>query len=253
MIIVGNGRVGGSLKRKANRLGVPATLVSRNSGWESIDIEEGGPIMVCTNADDLAGVLEATPGQRRGDLVFVQNGMLDTFLDAEGCGGNTRGLLYFAAPARGIEPQPGGVSIFSGPHALAMVEFFQALELEARSVPPLDFANEMASKLIWNCVFGLLSDTLNLPVGEICRLHRSTVETVTDELVSVCNAGIQTTLRTNETVEGLVAYSMSIPNYQGALKQWRWRNGWFAESAQRLGIETPTHDKFLVGRRPDGR
>ncbi len=253
MIIIGNGRVGGGLKLRAERLGSRVTCLGRNDSFGSLMQNAGKPILVCTNAGDLAEVIHATPTRFRPDLVFIQNGMLDTFLTREGLSDSTRGLLYFAVPKRGVEPQPGGASIFSGPHAEVMTEFFRELGLEARCVSRQDFSNEMASKLIWNCVFGLLSDVLDCPVGTICIEHRASVDGLVAELVSICNAGIQTTLEANATSEDLVAYSMSIPEYQGALKQWEWRNGWFDETAGRLGIDTPLHDKFLVGRRPTGR
>ena len=40
-----------------------------------------GPIYVTTRNDDLAGVIAATPPERRADLCFMQNGMLGNFLD----------------------------------------------------------------------------------------------------------------------------------------------------------------------------
>ena len=73
---------------------------------------------------------------------------------------------------------------------------------------------------IWNCVFGLLSDVIDRLVGTICVEHRVSVDGLVAELVAVRNAGIQTTLEASTTSEDLVAYSMSIPEYQGALKQW---------------------------------
>ena len=253
MIIIGNGRVGGGLKLRAERLGSRVRCLGRGDNLDGLKRTGGEPILVCTNAGDLAEVIDATPAQYRPDLVFVQNGMLDTFLTREGLSDSTRGLLYFAVPKRGLEPQPGGASIFSGPHAEAMTEFFRELDLEARCVSRQDFSNEMASKLIWNCVFGLLSDVIDRPVGTICTDYRASVDELVAELVAVCNAGIQTTLEATTTSDALVAYSMSIPEYQGALKQWEWRNGWFVETARRLSMDTPLHDKFLVGRRPTGR
>ena len=37
----------------------------------------------------------------------------------------------------------------------------------------------------------------------------------------------------------LTWYSLTIPDYQSALKQWEWRNGWFVEATQGGGIATP--------------
>ena len=49
-----------------------------------------GPILVCTRNDDLGAIVEATPPERRKDLVFLQNGMLQPWLDAKGLGTNTQ-------------------------------------------------------------------------------------------------------------------------------------------------------------------
>lgn len=39
---------------------------------ETIVEDDGGPIIVCTRNDDLDGVLEATPPQRRKGKLFLQ-------------------------------------------------------------------------------------------------------------------------------------------------------------------------------------
>ena len=49
-----------------------------------------GPIVVCTRNDDLQAIVDATPAGRREDLVFIQNGMLQPWLDAQGLGENTQ-------------------------------------------------------------------------------------------------------------------------------------------------------------------
>ena len=40
--------------------------------------------------------MEKTPGKRRKDLVFMQNGMLGPFLEKYGLEDNTQCLVYFA-------------------------------------------------------------------------------------------------------------------------------------------------------------
>ena len=49
-----------------------------------------GPLIIATRNDALAGIAEATPAERRGDLVFIQNGMLQPWLDSHGLGDNTQ-------------------------------------------------------------------------------------------------------------------------------------------------------------------
>jgi len=91
---------------------------------EQVPESPAGPVIVCTRNDDLDGVVEATPPERRGgiplqsvialykllyartcvplphvqspdhcayaDLVFIQNGMLQSWLDEKGLSDNTQ-------------------------------------------------------------------------------------------------------------------------------------------------------------------
>ena len=180
--------------------------------------------------------------------MFVQNGMLDTFLDEHGCGTNTRGLLYFAVPTLGADVQPGGASIFTGLHSDAIVDWFQRLGLEARAVSRGDFSNQMASKLIWNCTFGLLCDVHDESVDSVVAKHRDDVALLVSDFVQISNGAIGTTLGATNTTEQLCIYSNSIPGYRATLKQWRWRNGWFVEAAQGLQDAGTFHGTMMAKR-----
>ena len=248
MIIIGMGRVGRGLRELADLNGSAVLGISRDNGWEQIEPMGSGPILVCVNAGDLDLVIERVPEPRRPDLVFIQNGMLDTFLDECGCGENTRGLLFFAVPSLNCPVQPGGPSIFTGSHSEAVVHWFRAIGLEAQVVDRLDFSNEMASKLIWNCTFGLLCDVHDESVDRVVSMHMDDVARLVAELVSISNAAIGTTLHETDTVAQLCAYSKSIAGYSGTLKQWRWRNGWFVEMAKRLHHTGTAHRDLLLGR-----
>lgn len=47
-------------------------------------VSAGTPILVATRNDALAGIVDATPADRRRDLVFMQNGMLQPWLESRG-------------------------------------------------------------------------------------------------------------------------------------------------------------------------
>ena len=94
--VIGAGKVGGLLAR-----GDSCAVVTRYRGWSALDEAAGDPIAVCVHNDDLASVLTNVPRQRRTDLVFLQPGILDPWLEDHGLEGNTRGLLYFSVPERG--------------------------------------------------------------------------------------------------------------------------------------------------------
>jgi hypothetical protein len=245
MIVIGMGRVGQGIRRCAERNGVRLHSIDRENGWEALGTENAGPVLVTTNAGDLVDVVGRVPSERLADLVFVQNGMIDSVLAGLGLSENTRGLLYFAVPSRGLDPQPGGDSIFCGPHADSMCNWFHAIELGADAVSGDEFQAEMMSKLIWNCVFGLLCDVHQCSVGTLVGNHRADVDALIGELVQVSNGGAGTRLSKAEVSDALCAYSMSISEYTGTLKQWNWRNGWFVDASAALATETPFHTELL--------
>ena len=55
-----------------------------------------GPIYVCTRNNVLDDIVAMTPEERRQDLVFMQNGMLEPWLASKGLEDNTQCLIYMA-------------------------------------------------------------------------------------------------------------------------------------------------------------
>jgi hypothetical protein len=245
MIVIGMGRVGQGIRRCAERNGVGINCIDRESGWEALVTEPDGSVLVTTNAGDLVEVVGRVPSSRLADLVFIQNGMIDPVLDRLGLSENTRGLLYFAVPRRGLDPQPGGDSIFAGLHADSMCNWFHSIELGANAVSGAEFQAEMMSKLIWNCVFGLLCDVHQCSVGRLVEAHRSDIDALIGELARVSNTAVGTRLSKEQVSAALCAYSMSIPDYTGTLKQWIWRNGWFVEASAAHALQIPLHAELL--------
>lgn len=246
MIIIGAGRVGLGLQARAREVGLEPHLVSRRGGWDVLERKDG-PILVAVRNDDLDGVVEKVPAHRRGDLVFVQNGMIRPWIADRRLEDATRGLLFFAAPRVGVPIQPGGASPFHGPKAEAVVAWFHELGLEAEEVSGERFAEVELEKLIWNAAFGLMCEAHELPVGAIVERHRPQLESLVAEMVAVGAPPLGVQLELAPLVERLCAYALSIPDYTGAVKEWRHRNGWFVDEAGRQGQSTPTHDALLAG------
>ena len=123
MIIIGGGRVGQALETRAAMRGVPCVVIRRDTGWDALHADDCGPILVATRNDDLDAVVARVPEQRHGDLVFLQNGMLRSWLADHGLADATRGLLFFAVAQRGDDLNPGGDSPFAGPRASAVVRW----------------------------------------------------------------------------------------------------------------------------------
>ena len=101
--IIGGGRIGAFLYESNNQVD---TLITRSSG-QSINENGSGPIYICTRNDDLLDVINKTPKNRKCDLVFLQNGMLEPFLESQGLAENTQGLIYFAISKKGEKPIDG--------------------------------------------------------------------------------------------------------------------------------------------------
>ncbi len=245
MIVIGAGRVGEALRRAAARRGVDCTLVTRTEGWSSLEYEAGQPVLVAVRNHDLERVIERVPEARRGDLVFLQNGLFDGLLARHGLAGCSRGLLYFAVPAWGDDVQGGQTSWFTGPHGSRVVAWLKSLDVEAAHVEPEVFARHELEKVCWLVAHGLLCAVHDLSVGEVERAHRSTLAALVQELVDVASAERGGEVSAPELVDGLCAYSRTIPSFRASVKEWDWRDGWFVRAARKHRVPTPTHHSLL--------
>jgi ketopantoate reductase len=247
-VVIGAGRIGTLFKKAAN-----CAVVTRQRGWSVLDEPAGDPVAVCVRNDDLAGVLSRTPAHRRPDLVFVQNGMIDPWLEDHGLEGNTRGMLFFAASERGGPVDPGGISRFTGAHANAMALWLESLGLRAEVVGRRSFSAVMLEKLIWNASFGLLCERFGLDVGGVLGDHDAELSALARELAAVGRAALDIDLEPAALLDNLRAYAGSIPRNRAGIKEWRWRNGWFIDAARQHRVATPTHDALVAALpRPPG-
>jgi ketopantoate reductase len=245
--IIGAGRVGLAL---AERSPIPCPLLRRGDDWRVLDGPPGQPIVLAVPNDALADVVARVPEARRPDLVFVQNGVLGRWLREHGLDACTRGLLYFAVPRRGAPIEPGGTSVFNGPHAGRMVAWFAAMALPAAAVARDVFAAAALEKTIWNTAFGLLCERFACPVGQVVERHGDALAALASELAAVGRAAAGVDLEPAALTERLASYARSIPDYRGAVKDWPWRNGWFVAAAAEHDVAAPVHAELLraVGR-----
>ena len=147
MTIVGSGRIGGLLAE-----GGKSIVVGRE---DSIDAEGSGPILVTTRNDALESIVEKCPENRRKDLVFMQNGYLDDFLQAKGLMDNTQVLLFLSVTAKGADPidgvtkaNPEGLTAATGEHAQAFADRLAALDLKCNVITPEEYRPAMFEKLM---------------------------------------------------------------------------------------------------------
>lgn len=220
--IVGKGRIGGMLKD-----------ILPDAHWigRSDVIPTTGPIIVATRCDDLYDVVERVPVAERSQLIFVQNGMITSFLHEYNLQACTQALLYVAVSKRGATPVDGGRSVVHGVHASFLSQLFQKGGLVCTSVDQERYNQELIEKYVWNCGFGLLCSSFSLSVGEVVEQRRETADALLWELAQDTAHQLHTSID-KSILERLCAYSMSIYSYRAAPKEWKWRNGWLWSKKQ---------------------
>jgi ketopantoate reductase len=240
--IIGAGRIGTALRRRAEERGQAVTLLGRG---QRLLGPAGEPVLVAVRADDLEVLIPQVPEHRRADLVFVQNGAIRELLAAHGLQHATRGVLYTMVARRGDDLLPGESSPFTGPHAERMVQHFAALGVPAAALDGETFARFELEKLLWLAILGLLCEDSGEPVGQAVDSRREDLVALVEELLPVGRAAWGVLIEPGWVVSRIVAYSQSIGSYRASVKEWRWRNGWLRQQAREHGLPTPRHDALL--------
>jgi len=202
---------------------------------DEIPADGSGPIFVCTRNDVLAGIVEKTPANRREDLVFMQNGYLDGFLEEQGLADNTQALIFFAVSKKGEAPidgktelNPDGLTKVTGKHAAAFAARCAAAGLACEEVGMDAYRVAMFEKLIWISAFmGVGALQGGITVGQVESQHRQQVTEVIDDLcaaVTATQAGVKFGPGAGER---LCAYARSVAHFPTAIKEFEWRNGFF--------------------------
>jgi len=238
-IIVGGGRIGSALKE----LGVEGDVVLRR-GDAFPATPASGPIYVTTRNDDLAGVVAATPPERRQDLVFMQNGMLGEFLEEQGLPDATQVLLYLAVAKLGEPPidgitdtNPDGLTTAKGRWAEAFRARLAGGGLTCHVKQGDEYTKAMLEKHVWICAF-MVTGALHggVTVGEVESAHASQLRALVDELCAAGEAALGVRLEPG-AFERLAAYGRSVAHFPTAVKEFEWRNGWFHKISQRALAE----------------
>ena len=151
-----------------------------------------GPIYVCTRNDALDDVVSRTPEDRRSDLVFLQNGYIEGWLESKGLQDNTQVLLFLAVTAKGADPidgvtstNPEGLTAATGKHASDFTSRLAALDLKCKVLDKLAYDKAMYEKMFWICTMMLVGAAKECKtVGEAGSEHAALVGEVVDELAA---------------------------------------------------------------------
>ncbi|KAJ1410007.1 hypothetical protein SESBI_22242 [Sesbania bispinosa] len=250
-VIVGGGRVGRALQDMGNGQDL---LIKRG---DSVPLDFEGPILVCTRNDDLDSVLQSTPPSRWTDLVFFQNGMLEPYLESKGLNDADQVLAYFAVSKLGESPtdgktdtNPEGLTAAYGKWASAVSHRLHAGGLSCKVLDKEAFQKQMLEKLIWICSVMLVGARHGgVSVGVVENEFRSELCSLISELASA--AASEKGLTFEEAMEDrLCAYSRAVAHFPTAVKEFKWRNGWFyslSEKATAQGKQDPCplHTQWL--------
>lgn len=244
--IVGPGRIGSFLAEN----GMNDLVLQRG---DAIPPDAPGPVYVCTRNEDLMDVILSCPPEKKEDLVFLQNGFLERFLRQAQCDKNTKANIYFAIPTMGAKPidgitetDPEGLTAVCGKWEGAFSERLERAGLTCKILKERDFRRSQMEKLIWISVFNLLGAVHgNITMGEVARFHVKEATEMSEELASM----IRFTLTVGmlpKIEERLLAYARRVKDFPTALKEFKWRNGFFYDYSQlaiknNLPDPTPMH------------
>ncbi len=245
-VLIGAGRVGLALARRAAERGLKAPLLGRSDGWDVLDASPGQPVALCVRNDDLDAVLDRVPPHRWPDLVFLQNGMLRDWLRAHDLAAATRGLLFFAVADRSADAQPGGTTPLWGPHAQSLATWLAALGLPAEAVAERPFADVELEKLLWNSCLGVLCQAHGCTVAQVAGDHAEQLKALVGELAALARPALGALADDQGLSERIARYSLQLGDYRAAVKEWRWRNGWFVAEAARRRLACPLHTALLT-------
>ena len=240
--IIGSGRIGSLLAEAGD-----CVVLGRQ---DSIDPKNRGPILIATRNDALNDIVINCPDHRKSDLVFLQNGYLDDFLNSVGLYDNTQALLYLSVTAKGVEPidgittvNPEGLTTATGKHAQALADRLQSLNLKCNVVTPQDYRPAMFEKLIWISTYMLVGTAKDCSsVGQAGTDYATLVEQVVQELVTAVSRVEQLSFSPG-TMDRLRAYTDVVTNFPCAVKEFEWRNQYFYQLEN--GQACPIHNGLL--------
>jgi hypothetical protein len=232
-IIVGDGRVGSLIADFGRRRGYDDLLIKR--GDPIPELQAGGqlvrmPIYVCTRNDDLPAVLAATPKERWEDLILMQNGQLEPFMQKNGLYDVTQAVLWFAAMRKGGNPldgitdeNPEGLTCVSGKWAGAVAMRLGQGDLTCTVAGQRDLRRNMLEKLIWISAFMLVGTAYGgITVGEVEQKHHEEVRKLVRELASFCRYTLSVALKANLD-DRLCAYARRVEFFPTAVKEFEYR------------------------------
>ncbi|KAL5185152.1 hypothetical protein HKD37_17G048719 [Glycine soja] len=154
--------------------------------------------------------VQSTLFSRWGDLVFFQNGIMESWLESKGLEDANQLTWLWAKIIATLETIIARLCMFKS----------QVLDKEV-------FQKQMLEKLIWICSVMLVGAPHGgVSVGVMDKEFRSELSSLITELESAASS--EKGLTFEEAMEEcLCAYSRAIAHFPTVVKEFKWRNGWF--------------------------
>ncbi|CAN6706767.1 unnamed protein product [Malus baccata var. baccata] len=195
-------------------------------------------MLVCT-VTDVSKFIHTRSTSVLLHLVFFQNGKLEPWFGSKGLGDADQVLAYFAVSKLG-EP----------PWASTVADRLHAGGLTCKVLNKEKFQKQMLENLIWISAFMLVGARHpGTTVGGVEKEYRSEVSSLIAELASA--AAAEKGLVFEEAMEHrLCAYSCTVAHFPTAVKEFKWRNGWFYSLSEKAIAEgkpdpCPLHTTWL--------
>lgn len=184
--------------------------------------------------------------------------MLEPWFQSKGLGDADQVLAYFAVSKLGEPPvdgitdtNPEGLTAAYGKWASAVATRLIAGGLSCKVLEKEAFEKQMLEKLIWICAFMLVGARHGANVGGVEKEYRSEVSSLISELAAAAAAAAEKGLVFEEAMEErLCAYSRAVSHFPTAVKEFKWRNGWFYSLSEKAIAEgkpdpCPLHTAWL--------
>jgi len=240
--VLGLGEVGRRLAAALELAGVEVRPVARESGWEGLEDDATGPVLVCVREEALVDVLPRLAGLDPARLVFVQNGWIRPVLGGHAAA--SRGLIWFTSKGeffRELRP-----SLFGGPLAPALADALGRGGLAAAALDDAGFRAAEAEKMGFNCVVGLPLAVHGLSLGDYLAGQPAEAEALFRESVDVCarSLGVAAAPAWWDDFRRAVAPLGWVR--AAAAKALEYRSGAVAHLARELGIAVPVTTRLLA-------
>ena len=262
-VIVGTGRIGTMLRGFGERRGYEDVLIKRG---DPIPADHPGPVYVCTPTADLAAVIAACPEEKKDDLVFMQDGMLEPTFQRNGIYGPTQASLWLSCPRLGGKPVDGitseaaeGLTAVSGKWAGAFAMRMGTGDLSCHVRQDRDLRRSVLEKLVFTSAYNLVGACYGgITIGEVAEKHPTEVDTMCRELASFIRYTLSVSLFSGID-ERLAAYARTVEFLPTSIEDFEYRNGYFYKYTKMAGTRTnpagikveipdttPIHTEYLM-------